>query len=152
MVAASDELRDRPLGVRYFGYDFALYCGKSGRVVMLEAYCAHMRTHLAVNSTSYIVREGNHIDGDAIRCSYHGWRYQPDGQCDERSRSGSINGIVIPISIAHSCSGCGASGIALFRSPERLLVARIRATAPASPASETAIKAMARPSVPNFAR
>lgn len=83
MVAASDELRDRPVGVRFFGQDFALYRGKSGRVVMLDAYCAHMRTHLAVNTTSYIVREGNHIDGDSIRCPYHGWRYRPDGQCDD---------------------------------------------------------------------
>jgi len=83
MVAGSDELGDRPLGVRYFGRDFALYRGKSGRVVMLDAYCAHMRTHLAVNTTSYIVREGTHIENDSIRCPYHGWRYRPDGVCDD---------------------------------------------------------------------
>ena len=84
MVAASDQLGDRPLAVRYFGQDLALYRGKSGRVVMLDAYCAHMGTHLARNDSSFVIHDGQ-IEGDSIRCPYHAWRYGPDGRCDDIS-------------------------------------------------------------------
>ncbi len=82
MVADAAELRDRPVPVRFFGQEFALYRGKSGRVTMLDAYCPHMGTHLARNSTSYVVQDGQ-IEGDSIRCPYHGWRFGPDGKCND---------------------------------------------------------------------
>ncbi len=82
MVADAEELKDRPLPVRFFGQEFALYRGKSGRVVMLDAYCPHMGTHLARNNTSYVVQDGQ-IEGDSIRCPYHGWRFGPDGKCND---------------------------------------------------------------------
>ncbi len=82
MVADASELGDRPLAVRYFGQDMALYRGKSGRVVLLDAYCPHMGTHLAKNTTSYVAKDGQQIEGDSIRCPYHGWRFGPDGKCD----------------------------------------------------------------------
>ena len=78
MVADAEQLKDKPLAVRFFAHDFALYRGKSGRVVMLDAYCPHMGTHLARNETSYVVQDGA-IEGDSLRCPYHGWRYGPDG-------------------------------------------------------------------------
>ena len=82
MVAEAQELKDRPLPLRFFGQELALYRGKSGRVVMLDAFCAHMGTHLARNETSYVVRDGQ-IEGDSIRCPYHAWRFGPDGRCDD---------------------------------------------------------------------
>jgi len=82
MVAEAEELKDRPLPVRFFGQEFALYRGKGGRVVMLDAYCPHMGTHLARNNTSYVVQDGQ-IEGDSIRCPYHGWRFGPDGKCND---------------------------------------------------------------------
>lgn len=87
MVAQSGELKDKPLAVRFFGKDFALYRGKaSGKVVLLDAYCPHMKTHLAApNNTSYVVldRGGSNIEGDDLRCPYHAWRFGPDGKCNE---------------------------------------------------------------------
>ncbi len=83
MVAASDEATTSPAAVRYFGEDMVLYRGESGRVFMVEAYCPHMGTHLAKNSTSYVVKDGEHVEGDNIRCPYHGWRFGPDGQCND---------------------------------------------------------------------
>lgn len=75
MVADAQELRDTPLALRFFGRDLVLYRGKaSGKPAPLDAYCPHMGTHLGTNTTSYIVRDGVHIDGDVIRCPYHGWR------------------------------------------------------------------------------
>ena len=82
MVADAEELKDRSLPVRFFGQEFALYRGKSGKVVMLDAYCPHMGTHLARNNTSYVVQDGQ-IEGDSIRCPYHGWRFGPDGKCND---------------------------------------------------------------------
>ncbi len=84
MVAGADELTDGAvLSVRFFGTDFVIYRGQSGRVVMLEAYCAHMGTHLGKNTSSYVVHDGTRIQGDSIRCPYHAWRFGPDGKCDD---------------------------------------------------------------------
>lgn len=83
IVAESKELDEQPLAVRFFGQDFAMYRGESGRVVMLDAYCAHMGTHLTASRSAVIVADGKQIEGDSIRCPYHGWRYGPDGQLDD---------------------------------------------------------------------
>lgn len=83
VVAESRELDDGPLAVQFFGKAFALYRGKSGRPVMLDAYCKHMGTHLTANKTAYIVTTGQQIEGDSIRCPYHAWRYGPDGNVDD---------------------------------------------------------------------
>jgi 3-ketosteroid 9alpha-monooxygenase subunit A len=83
VVAESSELDAGPLAVRFFGQDFALFRGESGRPVMLDAYCAHMGTHLTASRSAVIVSEGKQIEGDSIRCPYHGWRYGPDGQVND---------------------------------------------------------------------
>ncbi len=88
MVAESTELdTHKPLAVRFFGRDFALYRGMAtGRAVLLDAYCPHMQTHLgAHNTTSYVVvdNRGTNIVGDDIVCPYHAWKFGPDGKCNE---------------------------------------------------------------------
>lgn len=82
MVAVADKVGNTPLAVRFFGQDFALYRGKSGRVVLLDAYCPHMGTHLARNTTSYVAQDGA-VEDDCIRCPYHAWRFGPDGKCND---------------------------------------------------------------------
>mgnify|MGYP000402598293 CR=1 FL=1 len=71
MIADAEELNThKPLAVRFFGKDFALYRGRAtGKVVLLDAYCPHMKTHLAApNNTSYVVIDGggSNVDGDGI--------------------------------------------------------------------------------------
>ncbi|MEL4180312.1 Rieske 2Fe-2S domain-containing protein [Roseateles sp. PN1] len=88
MIAEACELdTHKPLAVRFFGKDFALYRGRAtGKVVLLDAYCPHMKTHLAApNTTSYVVLDGmgTNVEGDGIRCPYHAWRFGPDGKCDD---------------------------------------------------------------------
>jgi 3-ketosteroid 9alpha-monooxygenase subunit A len=83
MIADSEEVKDKPIPLRYFGRDFVLYRGDSGKVHLLDAYCPHMGAHLAINTTSYVVRDGMQIEGDSIRCPYHAWRFGPDGKCDD---------------------------------------------------------------------
>ncbi|MFB1035668.1 MAG: Rieske 2Fe-2S domain-containing protein [Sinobacterium sp.] len=83
VVAESSELDEKPLAVRFFDQDFAIYRGESGKAIMLDAYCPHMGTHLAAGDSAVIVQNGEQIEGDSIRCPYHGWRFDADGQCDE---------------------------------------------------------------------
>ena len=80
VVAESHELDAGPLAVRFFGQDLALYRGESGNPVMLDAYCSHMGTHLAASNSAMIVKNGGQIEGDSIRCPYHGWRYNAAGE------------------------------------------------------------------------
>lgn len=97
VIAESAELGKRSTKpIRYFGKDFALYRGESGRPVLLDAYCPHMGAHLANSESCELVRQNKQIEGDAIRCPFHGWRFTPDGQCDDiPSRNG------LPPSAAH---------------------------------------------------
>lgn len=83
MIADASEVTQTPQGIRFFGRDMVLYRGKSGRPVLLDAFCPHMRVHIARNTTSYIVKDGEQIEGDSIRCPGHGWRFTPEGQCDD---------------------------------------------------------------------
>jgi 5,5'-dehydrodivanillate O-demethylase len=54
--------------------DFTLYRGESGQAHVLAFRCAHRATQL---STGW-------VEGDGLRCFYHGWKYGPDGQCTEQ--------------------------------------------------------------------
>ena len=83
MVAEASELDERPLPLHFFGKDFALYRGESGRLVCLDAHCKHMGAHLTASSTASIAAHKEQIEGDSIRCPYHGWRYTPEGDVDD---------------------------------------------------------------------
>ncbi|MEY3006481.1 MAG: hypothetical protein RI942_823 [Pseudomonadota bacterium] len=83
VVAESSELDQGPMALRFFGRDLALYRGESGRPIMLDAYCKHMGTHLTASDSAMIVKNGKQIEGDSIRCPYHGWRYNSEGHVDD---------------------------------------------------------------------
>lgn len=82
MVAEADKVTKEPTSLHFFGHDFALYRGESGRVVLLDAYCPHMGTNIACETTSFTAQDGR-VEGDCIRCPYHGWRFGPDGKCND---------------------------------------------------------------------
>jgi 5,5'-dehydrodivanillate O-demethylase len=56
------------------GESFTLYRGASGRVHVVAQSCAHRGTQLSVGW----------VEGDCIRCFYHGWKYDGSGQCVEQ--------------------------------------------------------------------
>jgi 5,5'-dehydrodivanillate O-demethylase len=60
--------------IRILGEDFTLYRGESGTAHVAAFRCAHRGTQL---STGW-------VEGDELRCFYHGWKYGPDGQCTEQ--------------------------------------------------------------------
>lgn len=80
MVARASDVTGAPTALRMLGRDLVIYRGESGRVVLLDAYCPHMRAHFAAEQTSGAAAQ--RIEGDSIRCPYHSWRFGPDGKCD----------------------------------------------------------------------
>jgi 5,5'-dehydrodivanillate O-demethylase len=68
---ASDLAPGRTKPIRIMGEDFTLYRGEGGEPHLLPFRCAHRGTQL---STGW-------VEGDNLRCFYHGWTYGPDGQC-----------------------------------------------------------------------
>lgn len=83
--------------VRLLGEDLALYRGQSGAAYLVANRCAHRLTKL---HTGW-------IEGEQLRCMYHGWKYDASGQCVERpaERPGSEAGIRITAYPVHEYSG-----------------------------------------------
>lgn len=75
-VAFSGELVEGEVRrVRCFDEELVLFRGRSGRPWVLGAYCPHLGAHLA---------EGGRVQGDALRCPFHGWQYDGEsGRCVE---------------------------------------------------------------------
>lgn len=71
---SKDLMAGRAVPVRIMSEDFTLYRGESGKAYSLEFRCAHRGTQLSVGS----------VEGECIRCFYHGWKYDGSGQCVEQ--------------------------------------------------------------------
>lgn len=82
-VANGSEVGRKPTGLRYLSQDLVIYRGASGRVVLLDAYCPHMGTHLASGESSETAQSDSHMEGDNIRCPFHAWRFGADGVCND---------------------------------------------------------------------
>jgi 5,5'-dehydrodivanillate O-demethylase len=71
-VYRSDDLKaGRAVALRIMNEDFTLYRGRSGAPFVVGPRCAHRRTALSVGR----------VEGDCIRCLYHGWTYDGAGSC-----------------------------------------------------------------------
>ena len=64
----------RAMSLRIMEEDFTLYRGESGRVGLLAPRCPHRGTLLSVGR----------INDDCLSCLYHGWKFNPEGQCVEQ--------------------------------------------------------------------
>jgi 5,5'-dehydrodivanillate O-demethylase len=60
--------------IRIMGEDFTLYRGTGGMPHVVAFRCAHRGTQLSAGW----------VEGDCIRCMYHGWLYDGTGQCVEQ--------------------------------------------------------------------
>jgi renierapurpurin 18,18'-hydroxylase len=63
--------RGKALGVRFAGDPIVLARTASGSVFALEDRCAHRQVPLHAGV----------VEGETIRCGYHGWTYDCSGQC-----------------------------------------------------------------------
>ena len=61
------------LGVRVLGEELTLYRGSSGAVYAIGGRCAHRCETL---HTGW-------VEGETLRCMYHGWRYDGTGRCTQ---------------------------------------------------------------------
>ena len=64
----------RAVPIRIMSEDFTLYRGEGSACHLVAFRCAHRGTQL---STGW-------VEGDCIRCRYHGWKYDGSGQCVEQ--------------------------------------------------------------------
>ena len=66
--------KGRAVPIRIMSEDFTLYRGEGGTPYVVAFRCAHRGTQL---STGW-------VEGDCIRCRYHGWKYDATGKCVEQ--------------------------------------------------------------------
>jgi len=64
----------RAVPIRIMSEDMTLYRGAGGDAHLVAFRCAHRGTQLSVGW----------VEGDCIRCRYHGWLYDGTGQCVEQ--------------------------------------------------------------------
>jgi phenylpropionate dioxygenase-like ring-hydroxylating dioxygenase large terminal subunit len=83
-VAVSRDLANgSAVPVRMFGEDFTLYRGRSGNAHLVGGRCRHRST----------VLHTGWVEGDEIRCMYHGWKYDSSGRCTERPAEKDEKGV-----------------------------------------------------------
>ena len=71
-VAAEDQFQgESKKPVRVLGEDLVLYRMPAGDYGLIERHCPHRRADFAFG----------YVEDDGIRCSYHGWKFDPSGQC-----------------------------------------------------------------------
>ena len=79
VVALSSELdAGPPRPLRALGRDLVLYRGESGAPHLVDAYCPHLGAHLG---------HGGCVEGESVRCPFHGWRFDETGRCTEVPKS-----------------------------------------------------------------
>ena len=71
---SQDLLLGRAVAVKVLNEDLTLYRGQSGKPHIVGPRCAHRGTQLSAGW----------VEGDSIRCFYHGWAFSDTGQCLEQ--------------------------------------------------------------------
>ena len=73
VVGTAQELYDIPRAVKILGEDLVLFRDPSGKIGLLGEHCPHRGASL----------EYGDIEDGGLRCPYHGWLFNTDGQCLE---------------------------------------------------------------------
>lgn len=74
-VAYSDELTSgQVIPLSYFGRELVAFRGQDGQAAVLDAFCPHLGAHLGY---------GGKVEGNAIVCPFHAWKFDGCGGCTE---------------------------------------------------------------------
>lgn len=114
--------RGKARAVRVLGEDLTLFRGESGHPFLVAGRCAHRCT----------VLHTGWVQGDDIRCMYHGWKYAGrTGQCTEMpaERPGSAESVKITAYPLHEYCGLifaymGQSPVPEFELPRKEVLER----------------------------
>ena len=75
IVAFSADVRPaKVLSCTAFGQEIIVFRDQEGQVRVLDAYCPHLGAHLG---------KGGQVVEGAVRCPFHGWRFNGQGECIE---------------------------------------------------------------------
>jgi phenylpropionate dioxygenase-like ring-hydroxylating dioxygenase large terminal subunit len=73
-VGLASDATDIPRKVRVLGEDLILFRDRRGNPGLLHARCCHRGTTLYYGK----------VEDDGIRCCYHGWKFDTEGNCLEQ--------------------------------------------------------------------
>jgi len=75
--------------IRIMGENFALYRGHSGKAQVMDYHCPHRRAPMHLGW----------VEEDALRCMYHGWKFDGTGACLEQPAEDAAfaNKVSIPV-------------------------------------------------------
>jgi 5,5'-dehydrodivanillate O-demethylase len=73
VAQSSDVAPGKARAIRRFGEDLTLYRGEAGHAHLVGGFCPHRLTRL---HTGW-------VEGEEVRCVYHGWKFDGTGQCTE---------------------------------------------------------------------
>jgi nitrite reductase/ring-hydroxylating ferredoxin subunit len=100
-VAYSDELEvNGVMPLEYFGKHLVLFRDDAGVAHVLDAFCPHLGAHLGY---------GGIVEDGCIRCPFHAWRFNGDGQCVEVPYANKIP----PLARLDPWHVCEANGLIL---------------------------------------
>jgi 5,5'-dehydrodivanillate O-demethylase len=73
-VGVSEQIGSKPKRIKVLGEELMVYRGADGQVALMQLRCAHRSLAL----------DYGRVEGNCIRCPYHGWLYDASGQCIEQ--------------------------------------------------------------------
>ncbi len=79
-AAIENDVSDKPFGRIVCNEPIVFFRDRSGVIQALEDRCCHRHAPLSLG----------YLDGDQIRCGYHGWRYDGAGKCTDIPSQDSI--------------------------------------------------------------
>jgi len=129
VALSSDVTPGSACSVRVFSEELTLYRGESGKTYLVAGRCPHRCTRL---HTGW-------VEGEEVRCVYHGWKFDGGGQCTEMPAEKESLASTVKIAAHPTHEYCGlvfaflGQGDApefdlprkeLFEDPDRLLFPR----------------------------
>lgn len=89
-ILPSDEVpHDKPVGIKRLGEDLAVWRDPDGKIRVFEDRCPHRGAKLSLG----VQRDGG------LRCWYHGWKFDSQGQCRDIPSMGSDSPIAARIKV-----------------------------------------------------
>jgi 5,5'-dehydrodivanillate O-demethylase len=70
-VHCAELVTGKPQRLEILGEELLIYRGTSGKTVLTQLRCAHRS----------LAMDYGRVEGDSIRCPYHGWLYDSEGRC-----------------------------------------------------------------------